>query len=194
MTGAKYRRKYGVPASFVIAAITLPTFFDGEAGMIAHLLGSGFDFVHIRKPDAQADDVRRLLDSVPPSFMGRLRIHYHAELAAEYGLAGVHLNARCSVPPSGIRSVTRSCHSLEELAQPVASGLRLDYQTLSPIYDSISKPGYLSAFPLNEITGSINGLRVIALGGVTPNKLSLLADAGFYGAAMLGAAWRDIRK
>ena len=65
-----------------------------------------------------------------------------------------------------------------------------DYLFLSPIFDSISKRGYLSKFSHNELlNASIRGIiddKVVALGGVTPDKLSYLKSLHFGGAAMLG--------
>ena len=61
-----------------------------------------------------------------------------------------------------------------------------DYVTLSPIFDSISKQGYKSAFKLMELKNKIKGKKVVALGGVTPDKFSYLKSIGFKGAALLG--------
>ena len=72
----------------------------------------------------------------------------------------------------------------------------MDYLFLSPIFDSISKRGYLSQFSIESLQnaaeeGLIDG-KVFALGGVTQAKLPLLHELGFGGAAMLGAAWQDL--
>jgi thiamine-phosphate pyrophosphorylase len=69
----------------------------------------------------------------------------------------------------------------------------IDYVTLSPIYNSISKPGYNSSFDLfdAQLLSALKRQKVIALGGVTPDKFQQLHDAGFAGAALLGYVWRD---
>ena len=79
--------------------------------------------------------------------------------------------------------VSRSCHSLDELTAEA------NYLFLSPIFDSISKPGYRAAFSAEELRGKVDG-RVFALGGVTFEQLPYIQELGFGGAAMLGAAWR----
>lgn len=61
--------------------------------------------------------------------------------------------------------------------------------TLSPIFDSISKNGYRSAFDLDEIKDMITGRHVTALGGVTPDAFPILREKGFSGAALLGYIW-----
>ena len=68
-----------------------------------------------------------------------------------------------------------------------------DYVFLSPIFDSISKEGYASAFTSESIREAaekgIIDKRVIALGGVDENNLLQVKDFGFGGAAILGGLW-----
>ena len=166
-----------------LIAITKPEFWAGEASAIVRLLQeSGFWRVHIRKPSAQTTEVERLILAIPPELRPRLTIHYHFDLAPLVG--GVHLNLRNPHPPQGWTGmVSRSCHSLDELT------LEADYLFLSPIFDSISKPGYHAAFTAEELRGKVD-VRTFALGGVTFEQLSKIQELGFGGAAMLGAAWR----
>ena len=87
--------------------------------------------------------------------------------------------------------VSRSCHSLEEVRLWKPS---CDYVFLSPIFDSVSKEGYCSAFSPEVLgracsEGVIDG-KVIALGGVTPERTGVLRSFGFGGAAMLGCVNR----
>lgn len=71
----------------------------------------------------------------------------------------------------------------------------MDYVFLSPIFDSISKSGYHSAFTLEVLqqaaAHNIIDEKVVALGGVTPDKVKWLRQIGFGGAAMLGAVWGE---
>ncbi len=172
--------------------LTTETLFDGEAELIVLLLDNGFDRVHIRKPECSAEELARLLRQIPDSYYPRLILHSHFELAATYPIGGVHLNRHNPVPPKGFRGlIGRSCHSLEEVAK---SG-DTDYCFLSPIYDSISKPGYASHFPLDTLVAAhkegILTDRVYALGGITPRHLPQLQELGFGGAVLLGYLWRD---
>ena len=70
---------------------------------------------------------------------------------------------------------------------------RCDYVTLSPVYPSISKPGYESQVNLIAEVRAADKTALpplIALGGVTFEKLDELRNAGFAGAAMLGALYK----
>lgn len=66
-----------------------------------------------------------------------------------------------------------------------------DYLFLSPIFDSISKAGYRSAFSHEQLQRAADegviDRKVIALGGVTPERIPYLHSLGFGGVAMLGA-------
>lgn len=154
------------------------------------LLESGWDKVHLRHPGTSRTDIRRLIEAIPQEFHNRLVLHGHFDLCNDFNLGGLHLNHRCPAPPTLYRgSLSRSCHSVEELRQ--CTGLA--YATLSPIFDSISKQGYGSRFSdadlaqLSEITTP-----VIALGGVTAEQVPVLRRYNFKGFAMLGAIpWNE---
>ncbi len=172
--------------------ITLPYFFDGEARQIVRLLRSSVDLVHIRKPQAPARETELLIRQIPQEYYCRLVLHDHYSLAVKYHLHGVHLNSRNPLPPAGWEgSVSRSCHSLEEVKEWKG---RCDYVSLSPVFDSISKPGYRAAFTADELAqGRNEGIidrRVLALGGVTFNSLDDVLRMGFGGAMILGDAWK----
>ena len=178
----------------MIIVITRPDFFEGEAAKIAQLLQSGrADLVHIRKPRASQSEVEQLLFSIPSELYSRLVLHDHHSLAIKYGLRGVHLNSRNPEPPAGWSgAVSISCHTLSELSEcrrkPYA------YMSLSPIFDSISKRGYRSAFSADDIAAARSqGLideRVMALGGITFDIITEIKEMGFGGAMILGDAWK----
>ena len=174
--------------------ITRPDFFDAEAQQIVRHLHSGrVDFVHIRKPGASRDAVERLIRQIPSELYNRLVLHDHHDLAQEYHLHGVHLNSRNPHPPRDWQgAVSCSCHSIDELAERRKEPFA--YMSLSPIFDSISKQGYQSAFTREQLLqahrqGIIDN-RVMALGGVTFDKIENVKQMGFGGAMILGDAWK----
>lgn len=171
-----------------LIAITKPDFYPDEAGEIANLLERGWQRVHLRKPTSTAEETERLLAGIPERYYKRLSLHDHFHLALKYGLGGLHLNSRNPEAPADWKGLTsRSCHTLAELQ----NYNHLDYLTLSPIFGSISKPGYTREF-LEEELMATSLEKVYALGGVTFNHLPLLEQMGFGGAAMLSGAW-DLR-
>jgi thiamine-phosphate pyrophosphorylase len=170
-------------------AITQPFAIDGEDAIIRHLLANGFDIVHLRKPDADIEYCKDLLGRLTPAERSRIVVHDFPTLYEEFALRGIHLNRNYTTyPPHYLGTRTRSCHTFEEVA-----GCKdgCDYLFLSPIFDSISKQGYLSKFSHDELlnasrTGIIDN-KVIALGGVTPERIEYLQSLHFGGIAMMGA-------
>ncbi|MDE6694099.1 MAG: thiamine phosphate synthase, partial [Muribaculaceae bacterium] len=141
--------------------------------------------VHIRKPGHSADDVRRLIVALPRECRYKISIHDHPELAKECELGGVHLNSRNATLPLGWRGmVSRSLHTLEEIDKT-----DYDYAFLSPIFPSISKPGYTPTLSPDKIKAAVND-KIFALGGVTDKQLDEVKRMGFGGAAFLGGVWR----
>lgn len=171
-----------------LIAVTSPSFFEGEVSFLNNLAAGDFDLIHLRKPEASAEDCARLLEKLDERTKRKTVIHQHFQQAIDYNLHGIHLNHRNPVPlPNYNGSISRSCHSLEEV---VEWKVRYDYVFLSPIFDSISKSGYAAAFTPDILSkaadeGIIDN-KVYALGGVTPDKLPQLEHWHFGGAAMLG--------
>ncbi len=175
---------------FLKISITPDYFYPDEAGAIEACLARGYDYVHIRKPGSSAEQVRALIDSINPDLRARLALHDHFELAAGLGVGGVHLNRRNPSTPSGWTGrLSASCHSPEECPDYKS----FDYVTLSPVYPSISKPGYKPAFTLADCDVLLNSSdrpAVVALGGIQESNLPALQAMGFDGAALLSGAWR----
>lgn len=174
-------------AKWKTIVITSPGEVQNEAWRIVRILtGGAADIVHIRKPDWDKRRVRDLLTEIPVELHPQLRLHDNFDLLDTFpAIGGVHLNSRNPHAPQGARCVSRSCHTLAELKEY----RDCDYLFLSPVFDSISKIGYGSAFTLESMKGELPEGRVIALGGVTPQSFPALRKAGFIGAALLGYVW-----
>lgn len=172
--------------------ITSPGFLQGEADFIDRLFNHGLDRLHLRKPGADIGECRRLLNGISREWLPRIVVHDNFGLCREYGLGGVHLNGRNPMaPPNHEGSVSRSCHSLEEISRYKGD---CDYLTLSPIFNSISKQGYMAAFEPEQLAAARDsGLidsRVMALGGVTLENIPRVRELGFGGVAILGDVWQ----
>ena len=156
-----------------------------EIGEIRAILDGGWDRVHLRHPSATRDELLGIIEALPSDLHGRIVLHSHFDLTDVFTLGGLHLNHRCpSAPDSYSGPLSRSCHSIAE----IKSDQTYAYVTLSPIFDSISKRGYSSAFTGDDLAGlSDIDMPVIALGGVTPERIGELKRYNFSGFAMLGA-------
>lgn len=177
-----------------IIAITTPKVDDEDVSLIRAMIGCGIDTIHLRKPDSDVDDCRRLLKELTDSERERIVIHDHPELYNEFSLKGIHLNKNVRCLPEGYAGFrTRSCHTFEEVLRYKDE---CDYVFLSPIFDSISKAGYKSGFTAEALQeasdAGIIDEKVVALGGVTLDSLPYLERLGFGGAAMLGGIYQLI--
>lgn len=171
--------------------ITEPQFTDNEAAIIAQLLRWGVDLVHLRKPESSAEELAKLIEAIPTAYHNRLVLHDHFDLAAHFTLHGLHLNHRNSVlPPNHKGTVSQSCHTLDEVK---VCKTKCDYVFLSPVFNSISKQGYTSAFTPKALSeAKKQGLidqKVVALGGITAANIDKTKYYGFGGVALLGDIW-----
>lgn len=177
--------------SFKLIAITREVVEIDESCRICNLIDAGFDYVHIRKPALQKNEMQQFIESIPTRYYNRLKLHDHFDLADKYDLAGIHLNSRNRTAPTGFQKhVSKSCHAIEELRDID----RFEYVFLSPIFDSISKQGYKARFSKNELENSSNLIseKVMALGGVADKHIPYLQKIGFGGCALLGyLPWAD---
>ena len=193
------------PMPFRIIIITQPFFFHNEAALLTEMTGttrqtavnSGNDsevIFHIRKPDANIEEMRRLIVSLPTESRNRIVVHSHYSLVPELGLRGAHLGKGRMLPPAFPYDIptSYSCHSLEEV---VVQKSQRAYVFLSPVFSSISKKGYESAFSKEALDNAFHrGIidkKVVALGGITPQRIPAVKEMGFGGAALLGSVWQS---
>ena len=171
--------------------ITLPSIMKNEAETLAALCGAGVSVIHIRKPEASEPEIEELLKTLQAlgADMSRLTIHYNEPLARKYGLGGVHLRIEELLAGAG-EGLRRSC-SAHGWTEAERAATDADYVFLSPLFDSISKPGYRSAIDPAEAAERLRRRkgRIVALGGIRPANIARVRRIGFDGAAVLGAAW-----
>lgn len=170
-----------------LIAITPEDPAELEGDKISALLKAGWFRVHLRHPGASRNEIRRIIERIPQELHSRIVLHGHFDLVNEFNLGGLHLNRRCPSAPHLYKGVlSRSCHSIAELSDCTSQGL--EYATLSPIFDSISKVSYPSTFTREQLIMLDNiPTPVIALGGISPDNMSKLSSYNFSGYAMLGA-------
>ncbi len=174
-----------------LIAITPETTFEGEADAIAQVLDAGFHTVHLRLPRATDDEARALMHKIPHRYHSKIMLASHYGLDDEFAFGGVHIKQGMEIRPEwAAMRLSRSYHRDDDL-----SGIsKFDYAFLSPVFDSISKCGYHSAFTPQDLRHITSGnpetsYRLVALGGITASRLPEVAAMGFTGAAMLGYLW-----
>ncbi|MDE7414355.1 MAG: thiamine phosphate synthase [Muribaculaceae bacterium] len=158
---------------------------DDEVKLINEFLNAGLDVLHLRRPGYDRNHFEAILDSIPLRHQHKIYLHDHYDLAEKYG-CGIQFNSRNELIESSFKNVpiSKSCHSLKETEE----NRHLSFTTLSPIFNSISKQGYMSNFSIETLSKK-DLSRVIALGGITLKNIKEVKAAGFRGSALLGDIW-----
>jgi thiamine-phosphate diphosphorylase len=122
----------------------------------------------------------------------RLFVNDRLDIALAAGAAGVQLSQEGLSPDEARRLsaewwIGRSVHSVPEAR--AAQALGADYLLAGPVYHTATHPAAapLGLEPLREITRL--GVPVIAIGGVTPERVPALAGVGVHGVAAIRAIW-----
>ena len=133
----------------------------------------------------------RLMD-ITARYGGTFSLGGDVDLAAAIGATAAHVSTpddvRYARQKLGDRAlIGMSAHTPGEIAK--AKDVGANYVTLSPIYETASKPGYGPALGPRAINHAEQyDMPVIALGGIDLERLTEVRQAGATGAAMMGAA------
>jgi thiamine-phosphate pyrophosphorylase len=182
----------------MIQIITHSAFLPGETGIWLQLLNAGADSILLRKPGWQESDYEQLFREADPACYNRLMIAGQPALCERYGLQGLHFSeaARSALTPeltgqylqNGWRLSTGIHHA--HTLQLVSNDWHQLF--LSPVFDSISKPGYRAAYsPDFRLQKAGYTGRVLALGGIDHTTASMARTMQFDGIAILGAIWQQ---
>ena len=156
-----------------------------------HAVDAGVDLIQVRERDLEAAPLAALVSDLVAATRGtstRVVVNDRLDVALACGADGVHLRAD-SIAPGAARRLTpsgfligRSVHTIDEAA--AARGA--DYLIAGTVFESVSKPG-------QSLLG-VEGLAVIvrraaapvlAIGGVTEERLAAIAAAGAAGIAAI---------
>jgi thiamine-phosphate pyrophosphorylase len=184
----------------MLLVITYADHLPGETACWKELLAAGADAILLRKPGWTEDDYVGLLEQTDPAVYPQLLIAQYCQLQQRYGLLGAHFSEhlRNSTPPQWLEALrSEGCLLSTGIhhtgALPVMRA-RWDLLLLSPVFDSISKPGYKGqvqeGFRLARDTNA-GKARVLAMGGVNQNNAGKALQMGFDGIALLGAVWQE---
>ncbi len=185
-----------------LIVVSEPEFIQGEHEAVHALFEAGLELFHLRKPDATEQQLDEYLKKIKPAFMRRIVLHQHYPLINRFNLKGIHLKevqykqtpeAELKKLASGLKKkgLNLSCalHSTGDIPK---SGFKPAYFFLSPVFESISKPGYGAGQDLLHLPDSDH--RIIALGGINNETIHMLSGKGFAGAALLGAIWEPFKQ
>jgi len=180
-----------------LIVISDPVYFKNEAHLINQLFDAGMPLFHLRKEGFTRQAYAALIDGIDKRFHDRIALHQFHELVVDFpSLNRLHY-------PEWLRKETiakdlaiamdkyilsTSIHHLNDLSDLTG----FDYTFYGPVFNSISKPGYPGIANIDfELPRYIDSPKVIALGGITAEKINPVKHMGFDGFAVLGTIWTE---
>jgi thiamine-phosphate pyrophosphorylase len=169
--------------------------------VVEECLGAGLRAVQLREKDLAVRDLLGLavlLREATRRHAARLVINDRADVALAADADGVQ-RTHASLPVTALRRVVgpalvgASVHSKAEGRQAVADGV--DFLVFGPIYDTPSKRQYGKPQGLHALEELVTAVErpVIAIGGITPERVRDLLSAGAAGVAVIAAILRADR-
>jgi thiamine-phosphate pyrophosphorylase len=162
--------------------------------VVSLAIDGGVNAVQLREKDVPARELYDLAITLRAVTRGRalLLINDRLDVALASGADGVHLPER-GLPLPKARSVAgesclvgRSVHSID--ASVVAERDGADYLIAGNVFETASKPGApATSVALIREVADIVRLPVVAIGGITADRISDVIAAGADGVAVIGA-------
>ena len=170
---------------------------DARALLVAQLEGAvrgGIDVMQIRESDLEARELVALMRDALHVAHGsgvRVIVNDRLDVALAAGTDGVHLpeNSFSVVAVRGISAaltIGKSVHSVESAVRSIGA----DYLIAGTVFPTESKTtsnAPLGILGLEAIVRAASGTAVLAIGGVTAERLPLIVRSGAAGVAAIGA-------
>lgn len=170
------------------------TSVDALVARVAAAARAGVHLVQVREPSLEARDLLCLAGRCVEATRGtrtRVLVNDRVDVALASRADGVHLRGD-SVAASAVRRVAppgfivgRSVHAVAEARQAVVDGA-LDYLIFGSVFETSSKPGQPPAgVEALAAVASAVAVPVLAIGGMTLERLPAVASAGASGFAAI---------
>ena len=177
--------------------ISNPVPIPKEIAIINELFKQGMDIFHIRKPAYSTQQLQSFIAAINPDYHPKLVLHQYYDLAAIYDIRRIHSTYKNS---QAFKKYADNIQKREEWVFSIATHSitefnnledNFEYAFLSPIYESVSKPGYKPKGSMIEsLTQRTNfNTGLIALGGISSSNYIETLDLDFDDIAVLGAIW-----
>ena len=170
--------------------------------VVEECLAAGLRAAQLREKDLEARDLLGLADTLREATQrhgARLIVNDRADVALAARADGVQ-RTHASLPVSALRRITpagflvgASVHSEADARDAVAQGA--DFVVFGPVYDTPSKRRYGPPQGLAALEAVARAVDrpVLAVGGLTPERVSEVLAAGAAGVAVIGAIYAAAR-
>ena len=179
--------------------ITSPIQIANEINTIHALFENGLELLHVRKPDFSETEMKTFVSKIKTTFRHRLVLHSHHQLALEFGINRIHFTEKNRVATSkeSLENWKKSGYtlstSIHQMSDFEALSTVFDYAFFGPVFESISKPNYVSNLDFKKELKQRknNNTTLIALGGITSKNIKTALAFGFDDVALLGSIWNN---
>ncbi len=167
-----------------------------EAVEINRLFQSGMELYHVRHHNISEVDLRSLIEEVESKYLPRIVANHNHTIARDLGITRFHFTEEDRKiwekkkwkNRSENEIYSTSVHSLEDFNKLPDF---FEYAFLSPVFDSISKPGYKAVkFDLSQ-RDATKRTKLIGLGGIHSANVHQALEMGYDGVAVLGSIWES---
>jgi thiamine-phosphate pyrophosphorylase len=159
-----------------------------------YAIEAGIDFLQVRERDLDTADLAATVSDLIALARGtrtRILVNDRVDVAMACGAAGVHLRAD-SVPAAAVRSIAPPQfvigQSVHAVLDAVAAGNAVDYLIAGTVWPTSAKPAGHPVLGIDGLSDIVRatGVPVLAIGGVTLDRLGDVAARGGAGAAGIG--------
>ena len=180
----------------MLIVITAEEYRADELDLINQMFNLGLESLHIRKKGISKLEYKYFINQIEKQYLNRVVIHQYHDLLEEFDIGGIHITStkRTDLKKAVYNyidnykrnkkiTVSSSFHQLTEFD---TSNNLYDYVFLSPVFDSVSKLGYIGK------GYDVNGLdqRIIALGGIDSENIDTVSTLGYNGIGVIGSIWK----
>ena len=175
----------------MILVISDPEPIDEEHEIINALFDEGLELFHLRKPGYSEEQIRHLLKQINNKYYPKISLHQYHYLGSEFGINRLHFSEKN-------RTTLKIENQKESLIYSTSMHNKEDFFNMDffnycfygPVFDSISKEGYkkMRSIDLSEIR-KIYTKKIIGIGGINKDNISVLKEKEYDGAALLGYIW-----
>ena len=168
-------------------------------------LNGGCKWIQLRMKGADSDDIRRAVDKLKPLCQEKgaiLILDDHVELTSQLDIDGVHLGKN-DMPPAEARAligekyiIGGTANTFEDIKNLVAQGV--DYIGLGPFRYTETKQNLSAILGIEGYKNILSQCRaagittpIVAIGGIEPDDIPTIMQAGVSGIALSGAILRS---
>lgn len=170
--------------------------------VLTEALKGGARLIQLRERDVETVDLCRLIQDLSPvmtTYQAEWLINDRVDLVLALNARGVHLRSD-SLPPSIVRPMVGpdrligvSAHSLEEVRAGEAGDA--NFAVAGPVFDTPSKRAFGKPLGVEHFSHICQNARlpIFAIGGITPERVTEVLEAGAYGVAVISSILQSTR-